>query len=115
MNGRLLAIAVAVAVFAVVAQVTRFEPLATQHEVGLLPLWDRWLHRVCFVVFAENNRLACSAEALSGESSDASSSKTALVQQIGQLRAAGFTDKEIVDYVLGGKVQMTRPDRKRSD
>ena len=100
MNRGYLVAAVGAAVLVAAAYITRYEPLPGGAPMGLLPLWDRWFHQVCFVIFAQDNRIACSADALSGKSGSAESSKAVVVGEIKKLREAGFTDKEIVDHVL---------------
>ena len=97
---RVVVTVVIVVILGAATHLSRYEPLPGGEPASLLPLWDRWLHRVCFIVFADDNRLACSLESLGNKSEPAVSATVPLFQEVQALRQAGFSDKEIVDHIL---------------
>jgi hypothetical protein len=104
MNIRYLVAIAVVIVLIAVAHINRYQPLPGD-PMGYQPLWDRWLHRVCFQIFVDDNRLACSVNTLTGKQIAAESSMSTVAEEVQLMRSAGFTDKEIVEHVLKPKPQ----------
>ena len=81
----LVAIATIALIF--VAQATRYEPLAGTNAFQFIPVWDRWLHRICVVSLSLKNKMACSTEELTAV---AEALETPKEKTIRILRQGGF-------------------------
>jgi hypothetical protein len=83
---RLLYVIAFLIVAAATAWVFRYEPITSGNEW----IWDRWLHQTCLAE-SVGRGWGCRGERMP-EVSDADKLRK-------QLRAAGFSDKEIDDYL----------------
>lgn len=94
----------------VMAHMFRYEPLTmTGSGGGTMEVWDRWRHRICIVSFGLRG-VGCIADELQEMASQqVSTSKEItkqfqpLSEQIRTLRAAGFSEKEIEDWIQSQK------------
>lgn len=103
----------------VMAHMFRYEPLTiTGSGGGTMEVWDRWRHRICIVAMGYR-KVGCTADELQEMASKKTSTEKegtkqpqSLNQQIQTLRAAGFSEKEIEEWVQGKKHQKKDPGTK---
>ena len=94
----------------VIAHMFRFEPLSIAGSGGgTMELWDRWRHRICVVAIGFRG-VGCTADELQEMASRQTSTgkeitkqPQSLSEQIRTLRAAGFSEKEIDDWIQNQK------------
>lgn len=92
------------------AHMFRYEPLTIFGSVGnTMKVWDRWRHRICFVAFRLRG-VGCTADELQEIASQPASTDNERTKQlqllretIRDLRAAGFSEKEIEDWIQSQK------------
>jgi len=83
----------------VVAHFFRFVPMPGGEPFGFYTIWDRWLQRVCVISFVDDNRVSCSREAFQRQSSTPNEAKPRPMSKIEEMRQAGFSDLELLEYV----------------
>jgi hypothetical protein len=101
---------------AVMAHMFRYEPLSIAgHGDGTLEVWDRWRHRICIVAMGYR-KVGCTVEELQETVSEQTSTGKestkqphSLSEQIQTLRAAGFSEKEIEEWIQSKKDSGTKP------
>jgi hypothetical protein len=112
MNKYMLWVVVALFVLSLgaMAHMFRYEPLTNFGSVGgPMRMWDRWGHRICLVVF-ELRGVICTADDFQQKTSQPTSTGNEITkqsellrEQIRELSAAGFSEKEIEDWVQSQK------------
>jgi hypothetical protein len=82
-----------------VAHLLRYTPLPGGGPLGASPVWDRWFQRVCVVSFVGDNRVSCSLDAFTGQFSKPQKEARRSLSQIEELREAGFSEREVLEWV----------------
>ncbi len=103
----------------VMAHMFRYEPLTIAGSGGgTMEVWDRWRHRICIVAMGYP-KVGCTADELQEMTSEQTSTgkestkqPQSLSQQLQILRAAGFSEKEIEEWLQGKKDQKKDPGTK---
>lgn len=105
-----IVIALFVLSLGMMAHMFRYEPLTLSGSVvGTTKVWDRWRHRTCIVEFGLRG-VACTADEFreiasqpASKGNENTKQPQSLHEQIRALRAAGFSEKEIEDWIQSQK------------